>query len=313
MSEPTKFLLPEDADPDALDQPGARPPRRAAPAAHPRAPASPPGPEDLTPIFPLGLIAQEVSAEPEVAIPDAVREAYRPVAARRRCTARGGSSRRSGRRRGSSTSTRASPPPARTSPTPRCRRPTRTRRPASSKLATETGAGQWGSVARLRVQPLRAGVRGLDGRLELRPEALPALDDGDLGRDGAPLAVGPHARPAARRPRTPTGSLGIAISEAVEVAAQDPACNYALGLRPQPRAAAPDGHRPGGDRADRAGGRASPTSSSAASAAGRTSAGSCFPFLRRRATTSRFVAAEPAACPTLTRGVYRYDYGDTAA
>ena len=59
----------------------------------------------------------------------------------------------------------------------------------------------------------------------------------------------------------------------------------------------------------------SPTWSSAASAAARTSAASTFPFVRevlRAGSNVRFVAAEPSACPTLTRGVYRYDFGDTA-
>ena len=127
-----------------------------------------------------------------------------------------------------------------------------------------------GLVAGVRLPAVRPGVRGLHGRLVLRPEALPALDDADVGRDRAPLAQRPdRVRP--RQRRHPTGSLGIAISEAVEVAAQDEDTNYSLGLGAQPRPAAPDGHRPGDDRADGAGRRRSPTSSSAASAAARTS------------------------------------------
>jgi tryptophan synthase beta chain len=107
----------------------------------------------------------------------------------------------------------------------------------------------------------------------------------------------------------PTGSLGIAISEAVEVAAQDPDCNYALGsvlnhvllhqtvigqeaiLQMELAGEEPDvivGCVGGGSNF----------------------AGLVFPFLRRK-STARIVAAEPAACPTLTRGVYRYDFGDT--
>ena len=119
----------------------------------------------------------------------------------RRCSARAGWSASSKRPRTSTTSTRASRPPARTSPTPPFRRPTRTRRPASRRLATETGARAVGLLARLRLLAVRAGVRGVHGRLLLRPEALPALDDADLGRDGAPLAehadAGRHAQQAA--------------------------------------------------------------------------------------------------------------------
>jgi tryptophan synthase beta chain len=111
----------------------------------------------------------------------------------------------------------------------------------------------------------------------------------------------------------PTGSLGIAISEAVEVAAGDPASNYALGsvlshvclhqtvigqesiAQMELAGEAPDvviGCVGGGSNF----------------------AGLAFPWLRRNlrdGATTRFVAAEPAACPTLTRGVYAYDFGDT--
>ncbi|MEA2319666.1 MAG: tryptophan synthase beta chain, partial [Solirubrobacteraceae bacterium] len=107
----------------------------------------------------------------------------------------------------------------------------------------------------------------------------------------------------------PTGSLGIAISEAVEVAAEDPECNYALGsvlnhvllhqtvigqeaiAQLELAEAVPDvivGCVGGGSNFG----------------------GLVFPFLRAGSDV-RIVAAEPAACPTLTRGVYGYDYGDT--
>ena len=57
------------------------------------------------------------------------------------------------------------------------------------KLTTETGAGQWGTALAFACSAVRARVRGLAGRRLLRPEALPADDDGDLRRHGAPLAV----------------------------------------------------------------------------------------------------------------------------
>src|SRR5258705_5818119 len=111
----------------------------------------------------------------------------------------------------------------------------------------------------------------------------------------------------------PTGSLGIAISEAVEVAAQDPDANYSLGsvlnhvLLHQSvigqEAIAQMGMA--GDEPDVVIGCVG---------GGSNFAGLAFPFARRvlrGQATTRFVAAEPAACPTLTRGVYRYDFGDT--
>jgi tryptophan synthase beta chain len=112
----TKFLLDEDAIPTHWvnllpDLPGD-----PLPPLHPGTMA-PAGPEDLGAIFPMALILQEVSAEPEVEVPDAVREAYKlwrptPLYRARRLEAELDT-------------------PARTSPTPRSRRPTRAPRPAS--------------------------------------------------------------------------------------------------------------------------------------------------------------------------------------
>ena len=112
----------------------------------------------------------------------------------------------------------------------------------------------------------------------------------------------------------PTGSLGIAISEAVEVAAQREDTNYALGSRAQPRAAAPDRDRPGGDRCSSSSRARFPDVIVGCVGGGSNFAGLVFPFIRgtlRGENQIRYVAAEPAACPTLTRGVYAYDFGDT--
>jgi tryptophan synthase beta chain len=111
----------------------------------------------------------------------------------------------------------------------------------------------------------------------------------------------------------PTGSLGIAISEAVEVAAGDADTNYALGsvlnhvclhqtVIGQEALAQME---MSGDEPDVVVGCVG---------GGSNFAGIAFPFIRRvlrGEARTRFVAAEPAACPTLTRGVYRYDFGDT--
>jgi tryptophan synthase beta chain len=111
----------------------------------------------------------------------------------------------------------------------------------------------------------------------------------------------------------PTGSLGIAISEAVEVAAQDPEANYSLGsvlnhvLLHQSVIGqeAIKQMEMAGDVPDVVIGCVG---------GGSNFAGLAFPFARRVLrgdAKTRFVAAEPAACPTLTRGVFRYDFGDT--
>src|SRR3954462_15309067 len=111
----------------------------------------------------------------------------------------------------------------------------------------------------------------------------------------------------------PTGSLGIAISEAVEVAANDPEANYALGsvlnhvclhqtVIGQEAIAQME---MAGEEPDVVVGCVG---------GGAKFAGLAFPFLRRHlryGRRTRHIGAEPAACPTLTRGAYRYDYGDT--
>jgi tryptophan synthase beta chain len=112
----------------------------------------------------------------------------------------------------------------------------------------------------------------------------------------------------------PTGSLGIAISEAVEVAAQDPQTNYSLGsvlnhvLLHQTvigQEALAQMSMAGEE----------PEVVIGCVGGGSNFGGLTFPFLRRvmrDGARTRFIACEPAACPTLTRGTYAYDFGDTA-
>ena len=194
----------------------------------------------------MGLIVQEVSAEPEVEIPEEVREAYglwRPTPlfrARRLEKALGTPARIYYKYEGVS-------PAGSHKPNTAVPQAYENAKAGIKKLATETGAGPVGLVARVRVLAVRARVRGLHGRLELRPEAVPALDDADLGRDGAPLAVRPHAvRPRAgrapdrlARDRDLRGRRGRRAGPGLQLLAR---------LGAQPRAAAPDRDRAGGDR-----------------------------------------------------------------
>ena len=131
MGDTVKFLLGEREIPThwvnlMADIDPAHP---APPPLHPGT-KEPAGPDDLSPLFPMALIMQEVSAEPLIEIPEPVRDAYKlwrptPLYRARRLE------RALDTPPTSTTSTRASPPPARTSPTPRSRRPTRTPPPAS--------------------------------------------------------------------------------------------------------------------------------------------------------------------------------------
>ena len=249
MSEPTKFVLGEDAIPTHWvnllpDLPG-----EPLPPLSPQT-GQPAGPDDLTPIFPMGLIMQEVSPEPLVAIPDAVRDAYRlwrptPLYRARRLEA---DARHAGEdllqvrgrlARGlAQAELRGAAGLRERAGRDRQARHRDRRRPV-------------GLLAGLRLLAVRAGVRGLHGRLQLRPEALPALDDADLGRDRAPLAVGAHAV----RPRAGLAPDRVAGDRDLRGGRDR---GHARGhqlrarLRAQPRAAAPDRDRAGGDGAARA-------------------------------------------------------------
>src|SRR5215217_2503440 len=308
MSEPaTKFLLPEDAIPTHWvnllpDLPG-----EPLPPLSPQT-GQPAGPDDLTPIFPMGLIAQEVSAEPEIAIPEAVREAYklwRPTPlfrARRLEQALGTRARIFYKYEGVS-------PAGSHKPNTAVPQAYENAQAGVSKLATETGAGQWGSSLAFACSlfGLECEVFMVGSSYDQKPYRRSMMQAW-----GATVHRSPSDLTAAGRSQAehPTGSLGIAISEAVEVAAQDPDRNYALGsvlnhvllhqtvigqeaiLQMELAGEEPDviiGCVGGGWNF----------------------AGLVFPFLRA-GTSARIVAAEPAACPTLTRGVYGYDYGDTA-
>ena len=299
--------------PDALGQPAARPPRRAAAAAATRGRRQPAGPDDLTPIFPMGLIQQEVSPEPEIEIPEEVREAYklwRPTPlyrARRLERALDTPARIYYKYEGVSPAGSHKP---NTAVAAGLRERAGRRRASSS---TETGAGQWGSALAFACTPVRAGVRGVHGRLELRPEALPALDDGDVGRDRAPLALrtteagrsqAAHADRLAGHRDLRGGRGGRAATRGTNYALGS-VLNHVLLHQTVIGQEAIAQMEQAGDEPDVIVGCVG---------GGSNFAGIAFPFVRRvlrGEAKTRFVAAEPAACPTLTRGAYRYDFGDT--
>src|SRR5215204_1832183 len=147
MSEPTKFLLPEDAIPTHWVNLQPDLPGDPLPPLSPRT-GEPAGPDDLTPIFTIGLIGQEVSLEPEIAIPDAVREAYklwRPTPlhrARRLERALGTKARILYKYEGGS-------PAGSHKPNTAVPQAYYAKQEGAKRIATETGAGQWGSALAL--------------------------------------------------------------------------------------------------------------------------------------------------------------------
>ena len=166
----------------------------------------------------------------------------------------------------------------------------------------------------LCLQPVRHQVQGLHGQNQLPTETLQAIDDACLGR-------GSHTEPLRRnqcrtldpgRRSDCPGSLGMAISEAVEMAVSRDDAKYTLGsvlnhvmlhqtvigLEAEKQMKIAEDY---------------PDVIVGCVGGGSNFAGLAFPFLRHKIAGKdiRFVAAEPQSCPTMSRGEYRYDFGDT--
>src|SRR3954447_2305638 len=226
MAETTKFLLSEDAIPTHWvnllpDLPG-----EPLPPLNPRT-MDPAGPTDLTPIFPVELIMQEVSGEAEIEIPDAVREVYRlwrptPLfRARRLEKALGTPAHIYYKYEGGS-------PAGAHKPNTAVPQAHANAQAGIKKLTTETGAGQWGSALAFACSlfGLECEVFMVGSSYDQKPYRRSMMEAW-----GATVHRSPSDRTQAGRTQAEhsTGSLGIAISEAVEVAAGDERCNYSLG------------------------------------------------------------------------------------
>ncbi len=272
----------------------------------------PAGPPDLTPIFPIGLIEQEVSPEPAIAIPEPVLEAYRlwrPTPLYR------------ARRLERELDTPAHiyykyegvSPAGSHKPNTAVPQAYENARAGIRRLSTETGAGQWGSALAFACTlfGLECEVFMVGSSYDQKPYRRSMMQTWGASVHRSPSAITESGR---AQQEHPTGSLGIAISEAVEVAASREDTNYALGsvlnhvllhqtVIGQEAAAQ---MQMAGEQPDVVIGCVG---------GGSNFGGLAFPFLRpvlRGESKMRFVAAEPTACPTLTRGAYHYDYGDTA-
>ncbi len=271
----------------------------------------PAGPDDLSALFPMALIGQEVSADPEIEIPDRVRDVYRlwrptPLFRARRLE-------------------QALDTPAHIYYKYEGVSPAGSHKPNTAvaqayenaeagirKLTTETGAGQWGSSLAFACSlfGLECEVWMVGSSYDQKPYRRSMMETW-----GATVHRSPSDLTEAGRSQQghPTGSLGIAISEAVEVAAQTSDTNYSLGsvlnhvLLHQTVI---------GQEAIAQFGMAGeePDIVIACVGGGSNFGGLTFPFLRRvlrGGAKTKFIAAEPAACPTLTKGIYAYDFGDT--
>jgi tryptophan synthase beta chain len=309
-SESTQFHLPESAIPTHWvnllpDLPG-----EGLPPLHPGT-KEPLGPEDLAPLFPMALIEQEVSGETEIEIPEEVREVYklwRPTPLLR--------ARRLERELGTPAHIyykyEGVSPAGSHKPNTAVAQAFYNKQAGIRKLATETGAGQWGSALALACQlfGLECEVFMVGVSYDQKPFRRSMIETWGGTVHRSPSDLTDAGRSQAEHA---SGSLGIAISEAVEVAAKSEDTNYSLGsvlnhvclhqtVIGQEAIA----------QLELAG--EYPDVVVGCVGGGSNFAGVAYPFVRenlRHGKATRFVAAEPAACPTLTRGVYRYDFGDT--
>ncbi|QPC84415.1 TrpB-like pyridoxal phosphate-dependent enzyme [Phototrophicus methaneseepsis] len=309
-----RFDLPQTEIPHQWYNVQADLPRPLPPVLHPGT-HQPVGPDDLAPLFPMALIMQEVSQEPAIDIPEEVREIYKlwrptPLLRARRLE-------------------KALDTPAHiyykyegVSPSGSHKLNTATAQAYYNKkegvrgLTTETGAGQWGTALSQACNffDMDCIVYMVKISYQQKPYRRAIMQTFGASVTASPSETTEAGRSILRKHPESTGSLGIAISEAVEVAATSQGrYKYALGsvlnhvllhqtvigqecLKQMEMA---------GEYPDVVIG---PTGG------GSNFAGIALPFLRenlRSGKKTRLLGIEPAACPSLTRGKYAYDFGDT--
>ena len=309
-----KYVLTEDQMPTTWYNIVPDLPAPPPPPLHPGR-MDPVGPDDLAPLFPMDLILQEVSQDRYIDIPGGVLDVYRqwrpsPLFRAHRLEQALGTPARiyykyEGVSPAGSHKTNTSVPQAYYN-----------KKEGTTKLTTETGAGQWGTALSFAcaLYDLECEVWQVGASYDSKPYRRLMIEafGGQVHRSPSDLtAVG---RELAKDPKNWSGSLGIAISEAVEVAATHENVRYALGsvlnhvLLHQTII---------GEEAllQLAMAGDTPTHIVGCTGGGSNFAGLSFPFLREKMAgriSPEIIAVEPASCPSLTQGVYAYDFGDTA-
>lgn len=272
------------------------------------------GPEALAPLFPMALIEQEVSAEKYIQIPDEVRDIYtmwRPTPLYRAY----------GLEKALDTPAKiyykyeGVSPSGSHKPNTAVPQAYYNKMEGVKRIATETGAGQWGSALSFACQhfDMECEVYMVKVSYDSKPYRKIMMNTW-----GADVYSSPSMRTEAGKkilaehPDSP-GSLGIAISEAIERAASDPDTKYSLGsvlnhVKLHQTIIGQEAIK----QMEKAGDM--PDIVIAPFGGGSNFAGLSFPFLRlnlEEGKNIRCIASEPTSCPKLTRGVFRYDFGDT--
>jgi tryptophan synthase beta chain len=313
MSDTVKYVLDESKLPEAWYNLAADLPAPLPAVLHPGT-GAPVGPDDLAPLFPMEIILQEVSAEREIPIPEEVRDVYlqwRPTPlyrARRLEQALGTPARIYYKYEGVS-------PTGSHKPNTAVAQAFYNKQEGVSRLTTETGAGQWGSSLAFagRVFGLEVEVYMVRVSYEQKPYRRALMEAFGARCVPSPSEETNAGRAILAEHPDSTGSLGIAISEAVERAAMRDDTKYSLGSvlnhvlthqtvigeEAQAQLELADDY---------------PDVVIGCTGGGSNFSGLSFPFIGRALRDGkelRVVAVEPAACPSLTRGEYAYDFGDT--
>ncbi len=314
MSGQTKYLLDENQMPRHWYNVQADLPIPLPPPLHPGT-GQALAPDDLAPLFPMELILQEVSQEREIEIPEPVRDVYklwRPCPLYRAHAlekALGTSARIFYKYEGVS-------PAGSHKPNTAVPQAFYNKQAGVKRLTTETGAGQWGTSLAFAGALFGIDVEVFQVRVsyDQKPYRRAVMETYGASYVASPSNLTEYGRAVlAERPDHP-GSLGIAISEAVEIAAQHDDTKYALGsvlnhvLMHQSVIGIECMEQL--QMAD-----VWPDVVVGCTGGGSNFAGIAFPFIGdglRGGAKPRIVAVEPAACPSLTRGKYAYDFGDTA-
>ncbi|HEY3285349.1 MAG TPA: TrpB-like pyridoxal phosphate-dependent enzyme [Armatimonadota bacterium] len=312
-SDTTKFFLSESEIPQAWYNVAADLPAQPPPPLHPGT-KQPLGPEDLAPLFPMALIQQEMATDRWIAVPEPVLDIYklwRPTPLHRAVKLE-----------------KALDTPARIyfkneSVSPVGSHKLNTAMPQAyynkqegiTRITTETGAGQWGSALAVACNFLGVECRVYMVKVsyQQKPYRRSLMQLYGAKVFASPSMETNSGRKILAEHPDSTGSLGIAISEAVEEAAGRADTHYSLGSVLNHvmlhQTVIGQEARKQMEMAD-----AYPDILIGCVGGGSNFAGLTFPFVKDKIDGKplRIVAVEPSSCPTLTSGEYRYDFGDTA-
>lgn len=309
-----KYLLNEDEMPKAWYNVVPDLPKPPAPVLHPGT-KQPVGPDDLAPLFPMALIMQEVSADRYIEIPEPICAVYRQwrpsplFRARQLEKALDTPARIYYKYEGAS-------PAGSHKPNTAVAQAWYNKQEGVKKIVTETGAGQWGSSLAMAGAffGIEVEVFMVKVSYNQKPYRRHMMETFGATVHASPSELTDTGKSILAKDPSNLGSLGIAISEAVEMVAKSGGkAKYSLGsvlnhvLLHQTiigeesllQMAKADDY---------------PDVVIGCVGGGSNMAGLVFPFVgeaRRKGLKTRFLAAEPMACPSLTKGIYAYDFGDT--